>query len=1383
MKTILGLDLGTNSIGWAYVKEAGNSNEKSEIVDAGVRIVSLSSEEISDFEKGKSVTINAARTLKRGARRNLQRYKLRRENLIQLLKENGIIDNHSILTESGKNSTHEIWRIRSKATKEKVSLDEFARILLNINKKRGYKSNRKAKNEDEGQVINSMEIAINLYENAKTPGEFVYERLLEKKKYIPEFYPSDLRKEFNRIWTFQKQFYPILMTDELRDALRDKSGKQTWTILKEPWNLEGIKIAGKREEQRLKKYELRANALNQELNLEHLAIVLQEINTQIKGTSGYLGSISDRSKLLYIKGITVGKFLYEQINKNPNSRLKSQVFFRQDYLDEFERIWEKQKEFYTDILTDDLKQTIRDVIIFYQRRLKSQKGLVSICELEGKEVEIKMNGKIKKKLIGPRVIPKSSPLFQEFKIWQKLNDLLITNVLDNETYSLSDEDRNELYNYLTIRGKMSEKEVLKVLFKKLGNWEINFKDGLEGNNTNQSFYKVFEKIVYTEGYDVQFNKMNPKEVNELLTGLFEEIGIDTKILQFNTELVDEGVINHPFYQLWHLLYSYEGDNSKTGHESLLQKLKDKFGFPFQYGKLLANINFKNDYGNLSAKAIRKILPYLKSGSNYADAALLAGYNHSHSVTVEENLQRKLQEKLELLPKNSLRNPVVEKILNQMIHVVNMTIEKYGRPDEIRVELARELKKNKKEREKAYRQINTATKKHIEITEKLKEMFPFNTGVRITRRDIIKYKLYQELESNGYKTLYTNEYIPLEKLFSKEFDVEHIIPKAILYDDSFSNKTLSKRSFNLWKSDRTAIEAMIEKYGEESDAFSRYKDTIGKLYNDGKISRAKRNKLLMKKEDIPDNFIERDLRNTQYISKKASQILLQVVPQVLATSGSITDILRSDWQLINLMKELNWGKYESLGMVHYETDKGGRKIRVIDEWSKRNDHRHHAMDAITVAFTKPAIIQYLNYKNARKNEKHKKHNLIIKIENKEFYKNEDNKLLVKPPIPLERFRVEAKKQLSKILISFKASNKVSTKNINKTKKKNGYYKKEQLTPRGQLHKESVYGKSYYYETKFEKVGSKFSMDFVNNYVAKKSHKVALLRRLSEFDDDPKKAFTGKNSLSKNPIYLDEYQSIKFPEKVKTVRLVERYTIRKEITPDINVSKILDEKIKSILEQHLAKFGNNPKKAFVNLDENPIFLNKEKEITIKRVTISGVSEVISLHTKKDHFGNPILDEEGNQIPVDFVSTGNNHHIAIYRDKQGRYQEEVVSLYEAVIRKKNKTPIIWRHHPEHPDWDFLFSLKQNEMFVFPDEQTGFNPNDIDLLDENNYAAISPHLFRLQKITNNDYTFRHQYETKIDDQKQLKGITWKRIGKNGLKDVVKVRINHLGKIVQIGE
>ena len=104
MKKVLGLDLGTTSIGWAYVHEAESESEKSSIQKLGVRVIPLSTDEESDFKKGKSISINADRTLKRGARRNLDRFQLRREALLNTLKENHFISDETKLSEDEKST-------------------------------------------------------------------------------------------------------------------------------------------------------------------------------------------------------------------------------------------------------------------------------------------------------------------------------------------------------------------------------------------------------------------------------------------------------------------------------------------------------------------------------------------------------------------------------------------------------------------------------------------------------------------------------------------------------------------------------------------------------------------------------------------------------------------------------------------------------------------------------------------------------------------------------------------------------------------------------------------------------------------------------------------------------------------------------------------------------------------------------------------------------------------------------------------------------------------------------------------------------------------------------------------------------------------------------
>lgn len=1366
MKKVLGLDLGTSSIGWAIVNQAENDKEKSSIVKLGVRVNPLTVDEKGNFEKGKSITTTADRTLKRGMRRNLQRFKQRRDKLIAVLKENGIISDDSLLTEDGNSSTFETLSLRAKAAKEEISLEEFARVLLSINKKRGYKSNRKANNEEEGELIDGMAVARELNSKGITPGEFVLELLKSQKRYKPSFYRSDLQAELDTVWNKQAKYYPTLLDEETRHKIEGKGKTDTRKLFYAAHNISAAEEKDRKLRQ-ITYYQWRANAAKTKIEPEQLVTVLSEINGDIAASSGYLGAIGDHSKELELNKMTVGEYLLDLIKKNPHNSLKNIVFYRNDYIHEFNTIWETQSRFHKE-LTAELREKIANETIFFQRRLKSQKGLISFCELEGKEITL-ANGK--KVMTGPRVCPKSSPLFQEFKIWQDLNNILLDNKTqkDDKT-SLTIEQKQRLYNELYCTKELTAKDALKALGLSDKEYSLNYKK-LQGNITQVTLLNAYKNIVEMTGHDVDtFDKMGADDKLHLVKAVFEMLGAKTDFLTFDCGADAEEMQQNAMFKLWHLLYSYEDDNTPTGNGKLIEHITELTGLPHEYASLLARVTFVQDFGSLSSKAIMKILPHMKNkGMIYSDACEAAGYKHSkQSLTKEEKESRKLEKHLELLPKNALRNPVVEKILNQMVHVVNGCIDEYGEFDEIHIEMARELKQNQKQREDATKHLNAKTKE-VENIKKILNGAPFNIA-NPSRNDVLRYQLYEELAPNGYKTLYSNTYISKEKLYGRDFDIEHIIPQAKVFDDSYSNKTLEARDVNIEKSNMTAIDYVRMKGGDQG--VEDYKKRIAFLNKEG--SKEKYKNLITEEENIENGFLNRDLSDSQYIAKKAKELLLQVARDVIATTGSITARLREDWQLVDVMKELNWNKYDKLGLTTVERNRDGHEVRRITDWTKRNDHRHHAMDALTIAFTRHSHIQYLNNLNA-KDEGDKKDANIYGIEKKELVQG--RKFV--PPIPLDEFRAEALKHLDDILVSIKAKNKVVTKNVNKIKSGKSQVT---LTPRGQLHNETVYGRRQRYATREEKVGAGFTAEKIST-VCRKAYRDALMRRLEENGGDPKKAFTGKNALSKAPLYIDNSHRAKVPDRVKTVVLETYFTIRKPISKDLKIEKVVDEGIKRILQQRLKECGDATK-AFSNLDENPIWLNKEKGIAIKSVTIKGVNVATPLRTKKDKYGNIIVDNNGNEMLTDYVSTSNNHHIAIFEDADGNLQEHVVSLYEATARKTQNMPVVDREYNKELGWKFLFTMKQNEYFVFPDEATGFNPSDIDLTNPLNYKVISQHLFRVQKLSTSYYVFRHQLETNVDDNKSLQNITWIRISStNNLKGIIKVRVNHIGQIVKVGE
>ena len=188
-----------------------------------------------------------------------------------------------------------------------------------------------------------------------------------------------------------------------------------------------------------------------------------------------------------------------------------------------------------------------------------------------------------------------------------MNDLEFRNAHLKKKSRPDLEFKKELFKELNIKSKLTENEILKFtdLNKKDG-WEINLtlpkigKDkkvqkGIQGNNTNERLYKVYEKILDLSGHEMEFSKMTAKEVKDTTKNVFEALGIKTEILHLNTDLEGKAFTQQAAYQFWHLLYSYEGDDSKTGNEKLITKLKERFGIEKEYGKLLASVVFKDDY--------------------------------------------------------------------------------------------------------------------------------------------------------------------------------------------------------------------------------------------------------------------------------------------------------------------------------------------------------------------------------------------------------------------------------------------------------------------------------------------------------------------------------------------------------------------------------------------------------------------------------------------------------------------------------------------------------------------------------------------------------------------------------------------------------------------
>ncbi len=297
-----------------------------------------------------------------------------------------------------------------------------------------------------------------------------------------------------------------------------------------------------------------------------------------------------------------------------------------------------------------------------------------------------------------------------------------------------------------------------------------------------------------------------------------------------------------------------------------------------------NIALEPDYGSLSSRAIRKIIKELqKFPENATHAAIAAGYKQRGSETLDEKTSRELLEKLEPLKKGTLRNPVVEKVLNQLITLVNELIasDEFGRPDEIRIELARDLKSGAKERKRKEVAINKARKENEAIRDILTNEFGIK---RPSRRDVFRYRCWVEQK---HQCLYTGEPLPQDAIINgEEYDLDHIIPRSRMFNDSFANLVLVKRSANQEKDNQTAHDYMAGKGKEALDTFL---VRVKSLYDEGSrrkagqnlkpVSARRKHFPLMKGKDIPQDFIERQLRESQYIVKEAMHLLRQVSREV------------------------------------------------------------------------------------------------------------------------------------------------------------------------------------------------------------------------------------------------------------------------------------------------------------------------------------------------------------------------------------------------------------------------------------------------------------------------------------------------------------------------
>lgn len=273
---------------------------------------------------------------------------------------------------------------------------------------------------------------------------------------------------------------------------------------------------------------------------------------------------------------------------------------------------------------------------------------------------------------------------------------------------------------------------------------------------------------------------------------------------------------------------------------------------------------------------------------------------------------------------SCKNPVVLRCMSSLRKCVNAVIAKHGIPDSIHIELARELKKSKKETEV----INKNNKDRKALKESVCEAAAKELGVADNeiRGSLLQMLIYGEQQ--GWKDLISGEAISFKELCHSpwEYEVDHILPLSRSGDNSQNNKHLVTVKTNREKGNKTPYEYL---YDQNDD--SKWIEFKNRIINESKLPFKKQNNLLC--EDFKNresDFIQRNLNDTRYSSRLAKSYLENYIQfeeddkqHVFCNSGAATSLLRGAWGL--------------------------KKDRDAD-------NRHHFVDACVIASCTPANVQ-------------------------------------------------------------------------------------------------------------------------------------------------------------------------------------------------------------------------------------------------------------------------------------------------------------------------------------------------------------------------------------------------------------------------------------------
>lgn len=580
--------------------------------------------------------------------------------------------------------------------------------------------------------------------------------------------------------------------------------------------------------------------------------------------------ISELNELMHAAGArTLGEYF---AGLDPHEkRIRQRWTARRMYLDEFDAIWAAQAPHHPEILTDAFRKRLHDAI-FFQRPLRSQKGLVGKCELEP----------------GRRRAPMSLLEAQRFRLLQKVNDLRLIGP-DFQDRPLTEEERAVTLDLLDRQQEVKFTALRKALKTGRG-WSFNLEKGdetrLMGNVTAAKL-----RAVFGDRWDA-----------------FSETDKDRVLAD---------------------LRSYNKD------EALKRRGMRAWGLDEEKAAAFAQLRLEDDYCRISRTALRKLVPLMEQGVAYMTARDRVYGKDYGSIPTNT-----------LPPLNSadcpieLRNPAVHRALTELRKVVNALVDRYGKPDYVRIELARDLKRSRKERE----QMSRKNRQNEKGRDKARRRIIAEAGIQRPTRDAIQRVVLAE--ECGWTCPYTGRTIGMSALIGEhsQFDIEHIIPYSRCLDNSFANKTLCYHEENRHaKRNRTPFEA----YGHDEQRWHEILERVRRFTGPKELVEAKLRRFRTETlEDFAD-FTSRHLTDTRYVSTLAADYLAMLyggqidangVRRIQAGRGQITSDLRLAWGLNNVLG--------------------------TNDTKSRDDHRHHAVDAIVIALTDARTVKALSTANEK-----------------------------------------------------------------------------------------------------------------------------------------------------------------------------------------------------------------------------------------------------------------------------------------------------------------------------------------------------------------------------------------------------------------------------------